>query len=217
LQTESWWQDVTLPLLETVRIKLRTLVRFMDAQGGLEIVYTNFEDEIGKDSKEFDMVKNDSNLKGYYSNVQRFIRENQDHITIRRLKNNQPITEKDIMALEYILFSEDGVISKEEYEKIYGEKPLGVLVRSIVGLDRQAAKQVFADFLGEAPLLPDQISFLDEVTNYLIKNGVMEPKIMFESPFTNLHDLGVAGIFDNESSKKIIKLVRDINENAEVG
>ena len=119
------------------------------------------------------------------------------------------------MALEDILFSEDGAISKEEYENIYSEKPLGVLVRSVVGLDRQAAKQAFADFLGEAPLLPDQISFLDEVTNYLIKNGVMEPKIMFETPFTYIHDLGVAGIFDNESSKKIIELVRDVNGNAE--
>lgn len=56
---------------------------------------------------------------------------------------------------------------------------------------------------------------MDEITSYLIKSGVMEPKIMFESPLTHFHDLGVARIFDNETSKNIIELVRNVNGNTE--
>ena len=119
-------------------------------------------------------------------------------------------------ALEDILFSEEGPIPREDYEKLFGGRPLGRLVRSGVGLDRNAAKAAFAEFLSEAPLHPDQISFLDEVVNYLVKNGVMEPKAMFDAPFTNINDQGVLGVFGESVSKKIIETLKKINRNADV-
>ncbi len=216
LQTDAWWQDVTLPILEDVRLRLRELVRFIDPEEGLKDVYTNFEDEIAEDSAEYTVVKSDPNLKDYRRRVQRFIRDHQDHITIRRLKNNQPISKTDIAALEEILFSEDGPIPKKAYEKVYGEKPVGLLVRSVIGLSRNAAKQAFAGFLDMASLHPDQMSFLNEVVDYLVKNGTMEPKILFEPPFTHINDQGVAGVFGEKEGKDVIELVRGINGNADV-
>jgi len=195
---------------------LRKLIRFIDPDKAKEDVFTNFEDRLDEDVVEYDVVKRDPNLRDYRSRVERFIREHQDHITIRRLRNNEPVTKKDIAALEDILFSKDGPIPREEYEKIYGEQPLGLLVRATVGLSRNAAKAAFADFLAEAPLHPDQITFLDEVVEFLIKNGIMDPKTMFDSPFTNINDQGVIGVFGEDGSKRIIELIRHINENADV-
>lgn len=74
---------------------------------------------------------------------------------------------------------------------------------------------VFAEFLNEAPMHPDQIAFLNEVVDYLVKNGTMEPKAMFDSPFTNINDQGIAGIFDEAKSKKVIELIRHVNHNAD--
>lgn len=159
LQTDGWWMDVTLPMLEDVRIRLRELTRFIDGDTGMDYVFTNFEDEIGLEEKEHALVQGDPNLQNYRTRVQRYIRDHQDHLTVRRLKNNEPVTETDIRALEDILFAEDGPIPREDYEKIFGEKPLGVLVRSVVGLSRNAAKTAFSNFLAEAPMHPDQITF----------------------------------------------------------
>ncbi len=214
LQTDPWWGDVTLPMLELVRISLRDLTRFIDKDAGLVDVFTNFEDEIGEQDEKYTVVKTDPKLKDYRRRVQRYIREHQDHITIRRLKNNEPVSATDITALEDILFSEDGPIPREEYEKVFVDKPLGILVRSVVGLERNAAKAAFAAFLEQAPLHPDQITFLNEIVDYLVKNGVMEPKAMFDTPFTHINDQGVVGVFGEDRSKKIIELVRHINENA---
>ena len=75
----------------------------------------------------------------------------------------------------------------------------------------------FTLFLAEAPLHPDQITFLDELVEYLVKNGIMEPKAMFDSPFTNINDQGVIGVFGEDKSKKIIEVVRHINDNAGLG
>ena len=132
------------------------------------------------------------------------------------MKNNEPVSKKDIEALEDILFSDDGPIARDEYEKLYGELPIGYLVRSIVGLDRNAVTRVFADLLEKAPLHPDQISFLDEVIRYLMRNGTMKPKALFDAPFTHINTKGVAGIFGEEEGKKVVELVREINENAGV-
>jgi type I restriction enzyme, R subunit len=213
LQTDQWWNDVSLPMLEDVRIRLRDLTRFLDKGAGLVDVFTNFEDEIGEESEPYNLVKSDPKLKDYREGVQRFIRDHQDHVAIQRLKNNEPISATDVAALENILFAEGGPIPRTVYEKIFGEKPLGVLVRSVVGLDKKAAKEAFAEFLAEAPLHPDQISFLDEVVDYLVKNGTMELKVMFETPFTHIHDQGIEGVF-GDRSKKVISLVQRINDNA---
>ena len=62
-----------------------------------------------------------------------------------------------------------------------------------MGLSWNAVKAAFSEFLAEVPLHPDQMTFLDEVVEYHVKNGMMEPKIMFEAPFTHINTLCVAG------------------------
>jgi len=216
IQTKQWWTDVTLPMLEQVRLHLRHLTRFLDNEAGLINVFTNFKDEIGDGTVVHNIVKSDASLRDYRDKVKKFINEHKNHITIRRLRNNEPVTQTDITALEDILYLETGVIEREEYQKIFNEKPLGVLVRSVVGLSRKAAKEAFADFLSKVPLTPDQMAFLNEVIEYLVRNGIMEPSSLFQTPFTNIHSLGISGLFDDDKSQKIVSLIRYINQNAVV-
>ena len=46
VQTDEWWQDVTVPMLEGVRRRLRDLVQLIEKQQRKPI-YTDFEDEMG--------------------------------------------------------------------------------------------------------------------------------------------------------------------------
>ena len=46
VQTDEWWQDVTVPMLEGVRRRLRDLVKLIEKQKR-KPVYTDFEDEMG--------------------------------------------------------------------------------------------------------------------------------------------------------------------------
>lgn len=215
LQEDAYWQNVTLSMLENVRLKLRDIVKFIDKEEGFADVFTNFEDELGEANEEHQLVKVDANLAEYRKRVQRFINDHKDHLTIKRLRNNEPISRADVIALEDILFSQESAIAREQFEAVYGDKPLGILVRSVVGLSRKAAKEAFAEFLSDGKALhPDQHTFLEQIVDYLVKNGTMEPKAMFETPFTHINDLGVAGVFDDETSKKVIDLVKHINQNA---
>ncbi len=214
LQTDEWWQDVTLPMLEEVRIKLRDLIQFIDKEEGYTDVFTNFEDELGKGIELPPIVQGDVNLAEYRKRVKRFIERNIHHGSVQRIRNNQPISEQDISALEDILFSEGGPISRDVYEEIYGGQPLGILVRSTVGLSRIAAKEALGEFLSKSPLHPDQINFLDQIVDYLVQNGMMEPKVMFDTPFTHIHDLGITGVFGDDEGQLVIELIRAVNRNA---
>ena len=103
---------------------------------------------------------------------------------IAKLKGNVPLTGEDVKALEAILWSELG--SKEDYEAEYGQKPLGELVREIVGLDMNAAKAAFSEFLNDVSLDSRQIWFVKQIVEYIVHNGVMKDMtVLQEPPFTD--------------------------------
>ncbi|MGI9303961.1 MAG: type I restriction-modification enzyme R subunit C-terminal domain-containing protein [Gammaproteobacteria bacterium] len=215
VQTDEYWEHVTLPMLEKLRRDLRELIKFCDRQGAREIVYTDFEDEVGEEGEAHELLGIDENLRNYRKKVERFIRANKNHITIKRLRNNEPITHKDLEAFEAMLFSESSPTTKEQFAETYGnERPLGRLIRSIIGLDRRAAKEAFGEFRAKAPLSADQLRFLDSVIEHLAKNGVMDPKALFDTPFTDFHHEGVSGVMADRAPE-VVEIIREINSNAE--
>jgi len=91
LQSDEFWDGVTLPMLENVRRRLRNLVQFLDQEGGRQKVYTDFQDEVGTVTDVPFPGYQVNDFRNYRLKVERFVREHQTHITIHRLKHNQPI------------------------------------------------------------------------------------------------------------------------------
>jgi type I site-specific restriction endonuclease len=65
LQTDEYWQDITLPMLENVCKKLRGLVKFLDREGGRDKVYTDFTDQMGEAAEVSGLITSDAGLKNY--------------------------------------------------------------------------------------------------------------------------------------------------------
>jgi len=213
---DEFWKDVTVVQLESVRLSLRNLIKFIDKLER-ETVYTNFEDTIFEAHESPDITGGMINIAAYKQKVERFLRENMDHITIHKLRYNEPISDVDIKQLEKMLFEGD-IGTREDFEKAYGsETPLGDFIRSIVGLEKTAVKEAFADFLYTYDLSADQIEFLNLIIDFLTETGKLEPEQLFEVPFTDIHYEGLMGVFDNESAKDLGKIVESIKRNAEVG
>ncbi len=166
---------------EHIRENLRDLMKYIPVS---KIRYdTDFDDDIlSIDWKESELENDD--LKNYKAKAEFYIRQHQDNEVIAKLKSNTPLTGEDVKSLENILWSEVG--TKEDYEAEYGKKPLGELVREIVGLDMNAAKAAFAEYLNDVNLDSRQIYFVNQIVEYIVHNGLMKDlSVLQEPPFTD--------------------------------
>ncbi|MDZ4184656.1 MAG: DEAD/DEAH box helicase family protein [Desulfuromonadales bacterium] len=215
LQTESWWSGITLPLLEDVRLRLRELIKFLD-KGEVKIVYTDFEDTIGESAEIYvSGYASAEEMRQYRLKVERFIRDHSHHITINKLRMNRQITRQDLEELERLLFSSEEVGSREQFDQVFGhQRSLGALIRSLVGLDREAVSEAFGEFLHNTTYAAAQIRFIDQIISYLTQNGTMDPGLLYEPPFTDLHDEGLDGVFGDAGAPKVINLLEEINHRA---
>lgn len=205
----NYVENAGIDELEHIRISLRGLMKYLPK----EIVKydTNFTDEILSTEWNESELENDE-LKNYKAKAEFYVRQHQDNIVIAKLKTNKPLTETDVESLEHILWNEIG--SKNDYEKEYGHKPLGEFVREIVGLDMNAAKEAFSEFLNDTNLDSRQIYFVNQIVEYIIHNGMMKDlSVLQESPFTDKGS--VVEIFtDMNMWMRIKKTIDQINANA---
>jgi len=214
LQTDVFWQAATVKRLDSIRRDLRDLIKFLDREQQVD-VYTHFEDEIDENAiQERDVIQTHVQLQSYRDRVESYIRKNKQHSTIKKLLNNEPITQADIDQLEQILFDGDERGTKADFISEYGDRPLGRFIRSIMGMDKAAANTAFSSFLQAGNLKADQMTFIKQIISHLTINGMIEIAMLFESPFTDIHDQGLMGVFDDAEVIQVKKIIERINQNA---
>lgn len=217
IQTQEFWQDIHLTTLEVVRRSLRNLMFALD-KNKKEVVYTNFVDEVQGIHDVTNVYSNPSlDLVQYRKKIELYIRDHQDQLTIQKLKRNKPITQSDLDVLEGLLLDASGLSDIDTYrEKILQEKPLGTFIRQLVGLDLNAAKEAFSQFLDEDSYNSEQIQFVNQVIDYLVDNGILDMSQLFDAPFTDNHGESAYGFFDEEVVVDLFKVIRKVNSNANV-
>ena len=213
ISSDDFWQEsVSVVALENIRVEIRNLIRLLEKEKR-RIVYSNFEDKITI-STVSDALATYTISENYKQRVEKYIRENVNNPVIQKLKHNIPISHSELQSLENILFDGKERGTKDDFIKSQGERPLGKFIRSIVGMDINAAKEAFSEFLKAGNLSADQIRFIDMIIDYLTKNGVIDAEMLFEEPFTTFHTEGIAGLFDEEKTTRILTILRRIDANA---
>jgi type I restriction enzyme R subunit len=211
--SDDWWEDITVPMLETVRRRLRALVKLIP-KGQKKVIYTNFEDELGETATiDLPQVTAGLNMGKFREKARQFLRAHESHLSLQRLRRNQPLTPTDLTELEKMLLEAGGTQSQidEAKEQSHG---LGIFIRSLVGLDREAAIQAFSDFINGTTSTANQIEFVNLIVQELTQNGVMEADRLFQSPFTDLNAQGPLGIFPATRVSQIVEVLNQIRERA---
>ena len=135
-----------------------------------------------------------------------------DNEIINKIRNNERVSSEEINKLQEILFA-DLNSNEAEYKINYNDESLVLLVRKTVGLSKEAIDREFSKFENDNELNVEQTRFLNLIKNYIMKNGVIDKRILNEDPFTNYGS--ILQLFDGQMNiiQIIIAIIDVINGN----
>ena len=211
---DGYWAEADIFAFDQAREALRELMQFLDSEIQ-SIYYTHFDDELVNISVG-EPLGGGFGLKPYRERVKSYLHEHDDTLAVYKLRNNKQMTTTDLAVLEKILWQDLG--SKEDYVKTYGEKPVGMLVRELLGMDQQAVNEAFSEFITDSSLNSRQIDFVKMIISYIVKNGnIVDVKSTFsQQPFTEFAG-GIGNLFRDNMLvvQRIMGKVSDIRKNSQ--
>lgn len=211
---EEWWKDVTLPMLEQARRHLRGLIRLLEVVRR-KVVYTDFEDELGE-TAEIDLPLGGAagDFERFRMKVRTFLRAHESHITLQKLRRNLPLTATDLAELERLLI-ESGTATPQDVQRVSREAHgLGLFVRSLVELDREAAAQALNAFVSGKLLSSNQIEFVNLIVHHLTERGVMDAVLLYAPPFTGYAPQGPDVLFTSAQIEELFVIIENIRATA---
>ncbi|MFD0901502.1 DEAD/DEAH box helicase family protein [Actinomadura sediminis] len=186
LVTDAWWQDVTLPMLELMRRRVRGLTKLIE-KTRRGILYTGFQDELGELTEaELKGVTLGTDRTRFETKVRTYLRSHENDLAVQKLLRNRQITSADLDRLTEV-FLASGFGTEDDIERAAQEhEGFGLFLRSITGLDPEAASAAFDRFQAERNLSANQLHFIRLLIDFLVHNGVVDIGALYEPPFTRV-------------------------------
>jgi type I restriction enzyme R subunit len=123
------------------------------------------------------------------------------------------LTPTDLTELEQMLVQAGG--TPEMISKVSAGSPsLGIFIRSLVGMDRDAVYQAFNEFVSGTKATPDQLEFIDLIVAELIANGVVEARRLYESPYLDISPQGPEALFPSAKVDRMFEILEDFKRRA---
>lgn len=210
IQTDTFWENISILTMEKVRQELRDLMQFL-VNGGQPKpkILTKLDDPI-LDRKEGDVLGAAYDFEDYRKKVNRYVEEHKNDAVIYKLNHNLLITKGDYAELERILTHELG--DSEDYKHEYGDTPFGLLVRKIARLDHDSAMSAFSAFINDSSLNQSQIEFILKIIKHIENNRYIEDiKVLMKPPDK---PYSFIKIFDLKTRTAIIQTIEEIKNNA---
>ncbi|WP_419923710.1 DEAD/DEAH box helicase family protein [Candidatus Poriferisocius sp.] len=217
IQTDEWWADVSYPMLEDARKRLRNLVPLIE-RTRKNVLYSDFTDEL-EESTEVDLPGTGGSVVGnefeqFHKKARRFLNEHLADNIVAKVRSGEPITAADMDELQRVLVAA-GIGDTDTFAQASQRAgSFGLFIRSIVGLDRAAAKQAFANFLDDKRHTRNQIEFVNLVIDYLTQHGAIDPGRIYQSPFTAVAPQGPEAIFPAPDLDEFFNIVQHLHDTA---
>lgn len=212
VQNDEWWTDVTYPMLEQLRRRLRDLVPLIE-RSKKKPVYTDFEDTFGGDREvvlpgtgggdNYEFLQ-------FSKKAQHFLKEHLADDVVAKVRSGQPLTAADLADLQRVLVAAG--VGDDASFALASERAgnLGYFVRSLVGLDRAAAKEAFAEFLDDKRHTRAQIEFVNLIIDELTQRGVVEPHRVYEDPYKGLAPRGPEDLFTEDDLDRLFQTLAQL-------
>jgi len=212
VKTSDFWDTVSAATIEEVRKELRGIMhhRQKDTTTSLPPKIIDVEDGgIEFSHRKTNIREIDASV--YKKQVEEVLLNHFDtNPTLQKIKAGDPVSKNDLDVLTSLVLTQHpgvdlGLLS-EFYETFI---PLDYIIRTIVGVDAEAIKRRFEQFVQQYPqLTANQILFMRLLQNHVAKYGVIEMDRLYEPPFSSINSNGLDGVFtDEQQIHELLKLI----------
>lgn len=210
VQAEEYWDANDILLFEHTRKQLRDLIQLLYDGRRMKIIKTVLTDPV-LDEKEGQPLPQEESFVNYKKKVNQYIEANRESLAIFKLTHNKPITDVELADLQNVFLRQLG--SEDDYKKEFGATPLGILIRNIAGMDKEAVHEAFADFINSQRFNQNQIVFVDKLVEYVRVNGYVKTGDVFDhAPFDkpkSMYDM-----FEMPQIEEIWNIIDSFSRNA---
>lgn len=220
LKTADFWSNVTVDDLEKVRTELRGVIQYrrVDEHASVPTKVVDIaEDEALIERKRHKVKLDGLDMVAYRNRVQKVLLDIFDNNkTLQKIRSGQPVAEKDLEDLcSLVLTQEPGLDLHDLTDYFPQARGLDHAIRGIIGLDADTVQHRFTKFVQAHPNLASrQIRFLDLLQNHISKYGSIETERLYEPPFTNVHNEGLEGVFDDGLAGELLEILESFKPKA---
>lgn len=203
VKSTGFWGGVTAPKLEEVRTELRGIMhhRLKEGPGGLPPKIIDVTDGGERFARRTTNIR-EVDASVYKKQVEEALTSLFDsNPTLKKIRAGEPVSSADLAALTSLVLTQnpgvDLTVLKEFYETA---APLDYIIRTIIGMEPDAVKQRFEQFVRHHPKLSaNQVLFMRLLQNHIAKYGSIEIDRLYAPPFTSVASNGVDGVFTDDA------------------
>jgi len=214
--------------LEQLRLKIRNLMKYVfqssddkeedeikktelaNIENNLNASKETVMEEIEKDEEGIGEDHSTQRIKEYKEKVDNWIKSKLLLSAVYKLRNNMPLLPQDHKDLEKAFTKILG--SKSDYEAAYGNLPYGILVRKTIPLEKESVKVAFFSINTDKTLNEGQKKFIGKMMEHILSNGYIDDNELLNDKLEEFSEF--RDIFDADRQKKIVKILREMKNNA---
>ncbi|MBB1478025.1 DEAD/DEAH box helicase family protein [Pseudoalteromonas sp. SG41-2] len=219
IQTEQYWQYLTHVALEQSRINLRSIIHLRTKD--IAPPPTAFILDITEDTNQIHEA--DRLTKIVSIDYQIYRQEVEKTLTplfetdsvLKKIRSGEPVTEADLAQLSSLVHTQNPSVDLNTLKEFFPESTatLDKILRTIVGMDKNAIEQSFTTFVQQihTHVNSKQQRFIGMLKNHLIRHGSIEIAQLYDAPFTQIHDMGLDGIFSQQQADVIEQFIKQFD------
>ena len=219
IQTEQYWQYLTHAALEQSRINLRSIIHLRNKD--ITPPPTTFVLDIKEDTNQ--IHETDRLTKIVSIDYQIYRQEVEKTLTplfetdnvLKKIRNGEQVTEADLAQLSSLVHTQNPSVDLNTLKEFFPESTasLDKILRTIVGMDKNAIEQSFTTFVQQihTHVNAKQQRFIGMLKNHLIRHGSIEIAQLYDAPFTQIHDMGLDGVFSQQQADVIEQFIKQFD------
>ncbi len=219
IQTQQYWQYLTHAALEQSRINLRSIIHLRNKsvtppKGDFVLDIKEDTNQIHEADRLTKIVSIDYQI--YRQEVEKTLTPLfETDSVLKKIRNGEQVTETDLAQLSSLVHTQNPSVDLNTLKEFFPESTasLDKILRTIVGMDKNAIEQSFTTFVQQihTHVNAKQQRFIGMLKNHLIRHGSIEIAQLYDAPFTQIHDMGLDGVFSEQQADVIEQFIKQFD------